>query len=41
MGVTVKKDDLAGDEDYHAVSDTMSGLAATEAGSDKNKKRKR
>ena len=41
MGVTVKKDDLAGDEDYHAVGDTMSGLAATEAGSDKNKKRKR
>lgn len=41
MGVTVKKDDLIDDDDYQAISDTMSGMAGTEAGSDKNKKRKR
>jgi hypothetical protein len=41
MGVAVKKDDIIGDDDYQAVSDTMLATAGTEAGSDKNKKRKR
>jgi hypothetical protein len=41
MGVTVKKDDIVGDEGYQAASDTMSGMAGIEASSDKNKKRKR
>ena len=41
MGVTVKKDDIVGDEGCQAASDTMSGMAGIEASSDKNKKRKR
>jgi hypothetical protein len=41
MGVTVKKDDIIGDEGYQAASDMMSGMAGIEASLDKNKKRKR
>jgi hypothetical protein len=41
MGVTVKKDDLVGDEDYQVVSDTMSAMAGAEGSSEKHKKRKR
>ena len=41
MGVIVKKDDIAGDEDYQIANDTLPGMTMIEAGSDKNKKRKR
>ena len=41
MGVIVKKDEIAGDGEYQVADDTLSGMAGIEAGSDKNKKRKR
>jgi hypothetical protein len=41
MGVAVKKDDVVGDDDYHAAGDPMLGMAPAETSSDKNKKRKR
>lgn len=41
MGVPVKKDFVAGDDEYHAAGVILSGMANTDASLDKNKKRKR
>ena len=41
MGVIVKKDDIAVDEEYQVANDTLPGMTMIEASSDKNRKRKR
>ena len=41
MGVTVRKDDVVVNEDYHVADDISPGVSGIEAGFDKSKKRKR